>query len=145
MSRTLTTTDRIDGPLLTAALDVVPGTKYNVKVEVKIGDLDGDSGEYVDIGIGGEVNQRCIPTGTSPGSCTWYDCPGINDFTPSSSKINLRLKYGYGYDWDVGSPCDVDGEDTYAAARITLVPDRGMTISQGNIAWFYSVTTVFMI
>ena len=139
MSKTLTTTDKVNRPLLTGSLDVVPGIKYKVKVEVKLGDLDGGSDEYLDISIDGNANHRCTPSGTSAGSCEWYYCQGINDFTPSNSKINLRFKYGYGYDWNYSGPCDVDGQDTYAAARITLIPDSEMEGSQGKRAWQYSI------
>ena len=113
------------GPLLTGSMSVVSGATYEVKVEVKIGDLDGDSGEYVDISVDGKSSHRCTPTGTSAGSCNWYDCSGISDMTASSSSVDLRLQYGSGYDSQGnGGPCTVDGVTAYAAARITFTPRR---------------------
>ena len=125
VSKTLKTTSTVHGPLLTGSMSVVSGATYEVKVEVKIGDLDGHSGEYVDISVDGKSSHRCTPSGTSAGSCNWYDCSGLSDMTASSSSVDIRLQYGSGYDSQGnGGPCTVDGVTAYAAARITFTPRR---------------------
>ena len=124
VSKTLKTTSTVHGPLLTGSMSVVSGAIYEVKVEVKIGDLNGDDGEYLDISVDGKSSHRCIPSGTSAGSCNWYDCSGISDLTASTSSVDIRLQYGSGYDSEIGGPCTVDSVTAYAAARITFIPRK---------------------
>ena len=125
VSQILKTTNTTSGPLLTGSLPVVSGATYDVKIEVQIGDLDGDSREYVNISIDSQSSYRCTPTGTTAGSCNWYDCSGGSDLTATSSSVNVRLQYGSGYDSKAnGSHCQVEGVTAYAAARITFTPSK---------------------
>ena len=124
------TTKAVDGPLITGPLSVVPGVSYKVQVKVMMGDLDGGSGEYVDIGIDGKPFERCTPLlcESCAGSCEWHECSGISDLIARDYSITIRLQYGNGYNYDYSGPCQVNGTgNVYAAAIITLVPN-GMLI-----------------
>ena len=107
------------GPLISGSIPVIQDQLYTVKVELMLTDLDGDD-EYADITLNGISFGQCNPSGGQQ-SCTWHICSALTQsiIQTSTSSISVYIQYSDEVD---DFPCEVDGRNAPAIARVTLIP-----------------------